>query len=1125
MLNKLSKGSMSKKLITVFSTIVIMFIGITIYINYALYSTRSLYNYNLNFVIERSEIVFDIQQDFTEMRHVTEVSFFNENFLQSATSIETLYYQNIVESLHNRIIYLINGYITSLHNDSILAYEKIEERLLYINRILLFLENIHTSLSENYFIQSENNSNGINLQTYMQEIENDLLNLRLLATILREETNATIDNHLQMTNMVIIVILFLIIISVISISLYTIKSFQNMIQTFRVKALQIVEGDFRDFNDENNEISNMLKHISETFSNLIEHIKYITQESLKNESEVSCIDSNKFNGLYKDLADSINVLIDTTIIEKNDSDFKQIIVDSMPLVSGMWTENLQLIDTNEEALRRYGFRTKKEYLDRFNEISPKYQPCGALSSEKAIIKIRETFEKGFTKFEWLHQDIYKEIIPSEITMFTATYRNEIVVLSYSADLRELKKIEEKEKKVKNHMEFMLESTPLHIQHWNKNYEIIYANTTTLDFWKVQGEYDFIKNRVNYLPENQENGFLSLHFWEDNLKKTFENLNNSIENKWEFTYKDKNGEKIYFDVQAHKVNYEGSDIVITYSKDITEIKKSAENTFLEKQKTEVAQENSQAKSMFLAKMSHEIRTPLSAILGISELQLLNTNYDVEIEEAFLKIHSSASSLLEIVNDILDLSKIEAGKMSIMNKNYHIASFIQDTAQVNTVYLGSKDIDFKVQVNPKIPLFLVGDELRIKQILNNILSNAFKYTDMGYVRLNIDFDRDGVQNDFINLSILIEDTGKGMDEEQVRSLFDEYSRFREQDDEFVQGTGLGMSIVKNFLSIMNGEIKVDSRPHIGTKVYIKIPQKMHGTELLGQEEARNLENFKLNTLRIAQKLDTKIKSMPHGKVLVVDDVEANLYVARGLISRYDIKVETVTSGIEAIAKIKSGKVYDIIFMDQMMPELNGTEATKIIRSYNYTNPIIAFTANALVGKAKEFLENGFDGFISKPIQSSHLESILYKFIGNKQVLNEDLEIIEDNKKNSSTVEDMSDEEILKEFGELLEDDENEEEYETSYLNDPYLIKEIQNEIVEKYTNSYEEIAVAINNNDFNFARRTAHTLKGLAAMLKETKLKDIAEHIETSLESDIIPSKVIIEDFGVELKKILDKISNS
>ncbi|MDR0302150.1 MAG: response regulator [Treponema sp.] len=395
---------------------------------------------------------------------------------------------------------------------------------------------------------------------------------------------------------------------------------------------------------------------------------------------------------------------------------------------------------------------------------------------------------------------------------------------------------------------------------------------------------------------------------------------------------------------------------------------------------------QQKSDFLATMSHEIRTPMNTIMGITEMQLHEEWLSKNTREAFDRIHYSGDLLLSIINDLLDLSKIEAGKLEIKPVRYEVASLIDEIIQLNRLRFASSPLEFKLRVGENVPETLIGDELRIKQVLNNLLSNAFKYTDKGEVELSVTADTEEDGN--VTLVFAVRDTGQGMSAEQVSMLFDRFIRFNMEKNRTIEGTGLGMSITYSLVNMMNGSINVESQLEKGSTFTVIFPQKLNGKAdgshaVISREMVENLAKKRVVSSVQVKKARIIRKYMPYGSVLVVDDTEANLYVAKLLMSPYGLKIDTADSGYEAIDKIKNGNVYDVVFMDHMMPVIDGIEAVKIIRELQYLHPIIALTANAIVGQADIFLENGFDDFISKPIDMRLMDVMLNKYIHDKQM----------------------------------------------------------------------------------------------------------------------------------------------
>jgi len=394
-----------------------------------------------------------------------------------------------------------------------------------------------------------------------------------------------------------------------------------------------------------------------------------------------------------------------------------------------------------------------------------------------------------------------------------------------------------------------------------------------------------------------------------------------------------------------------------------------------------------KSNFLATMSHEIRTPLNAILGMTEIQMQYSKHPPATSESFIKINNSGKLLLNIINDILDLSKIESGKLELIPVKYEVASLINDIIQLNYIRYEDKPIEFKIDVDENCPAVLVGDELRIKQIMNNLLSNAFKYTDKGEVRLFVNAECVGRGGGAVIVTLIfrVEDTGQGMTPDQLTKLFDEYTRFNMEANRTTEGAGLGMTITRNLVDLMYGKIIVKSESGEGTSVTVRLPQKTHGAGIrgvIGKQTAENLKMLKHDSTIQLKKAKIFHEYMPYGRILIVDDVETNLYVAQGLMAPYGLKIDLATSGFEAVDKVKEGSIYDVIFMDHMMPKMDGIEAMRIIRSTGYTRPIVALTANAIAGQVDMFLNSGFDDFISKPIDLRLLNVLLNKLIRDKQ-----------------------------------------------------------------------------------------------------------------------------------------------
>jgi len=518
---------------------------------------------------------------------------------------------------------------------------------------------------------------------------------------------------------------------------------------------------------------------------------------------------------------------------------------------------------------------------------------------------------------------------------------------------------------------MLDAAPFSVIFWDKDLKLIDCNQESVKMFEMIDKQDFINNFFHLSPDFQPDGIPSKNKGVDLVGKALR----EGYSRFEWTHQKMNGELLPVEVICIRVKHKNEFTVTEYIRDLREQKK----IIAEMRKAEAAEESSKAKSQFLAKMSHEIRTPMNAILGITEIQLQDESLSKHIKEALERIYNSADLLLGIINDILDLSKIEAGKFELIPAQYDIASLIHDTVQLNMMRYESKPIEFKLEIDEKIPVILYGDELRIKQILNNLLSNAFKYTHEGSISLTI--SSEPKDDDNVIIIFRIKDTGQGMTAEQVQKLGSEYSRFNMEANRRTEGTGLGMNITRNLLRMMNGTIGIKSVLNEGSVFTVRLPQKFMDRDPIGKVMAENLMQLNFVNEQRMRNLQINREYMPYGRVLIVDDVETNLYVARGLMASYDLSIDTAMSGYEAIEKIRNKFDYDVIFMDHMMPKMDGIEATKIIRELGYTKPIVALTANALTGQAEMFLRSGFDEFISKPIDIRQLNMVLNKLVRDK------------------------------------------------------------------------------------------------------------------------------------------------
>lgn len=443
------------------------------------------------------------------------------------------------------------------------------------------------------------------------------------------------------------------------------------------------------------------------------------------------------------------------------------------------------------------------------------------------------------------------------------------------------------------------------------------------------------------------------------------------------------EEIWVSVSASYLNSEVGKAVVIVMEDVTGInelrdarialnKIRALNVELEAAKNEAIQAN-MAKSRFISTVSHEIRTPINAVLGMNEM-ILREAQDVEILNYASNIQSAGKTLHLLINDILDMSKLEAGRMELNETEYELKQLLQELWGLIVLRAREKGLDIFFHVDEKIPARLYGDDMRIKQIITNLLTNAVKYTQKGKVDLELTYKEGCDGQEDIELVVAVRDTGIGIREEDKDAVFESFKRLDLQKNKNIEGTGLGMNITMSLLKLMDGHLVLESVYQQGSTFTVIIPQKVCGKECIGKFEVQN------NISRVLEDNRSTIYA-PEAKILVVDDNSMNLQVAKGLLKRTGMQVYTAESGVKALEIVQETD-FDLILMDHQMPEMDGIETLQALQGIEgfqqEKTPVIMLTANAGLGLVQFYHKVGFDDILTKPIEPMQLESMLVKFI---------------------------------------------------------------------------------------------------------------------------------------------------
>ncbi len=633
----------------------------------------------------------------------------------------------------------------------------------------------------------------------------------------------------------------------------------------------------------------------------------------------------------------------------------QLMLDTMPLCANFWSTDLQNLACNAEAARLFDLDSTQEYLDKFHLLSPEYQPDGTLSSVAAQTHITRAFDEGYDRFEWLHQKLNGEPIPAEITLIRSTLNEETVVMGYTQDLREIKASQEIVKQAEMRNQLMLDSFPMGANFWNAEMQLVDCNLEVAKLYGFESKEEYRANFASILPKFQPDGRPSIEVVGNWLQKA---LDTGYERFEYMCIVPKTQEPLPVEVTIVRIIHEGKFGAISYVRDLREFKAMLQEIHeaeedLRKAK-DVAEQSTKAKSEFLANMSHEIRTPMNGILGLLHL-LKGTNLHEAQKEYVEKTLFSANNLLRIINDILDFSKIEAGKLEIEATPFTLQHIFKEIQNLYTVPITDKGLNLELTNSDGEAKVLLGDSLRLKQVLFNLISNAIKFTSQGKISLEVHMLSRQEHN--VEYQFSVRDTGIGLSQEHMDKLFSAFSQADSSVTRKYGGTGLGLAISKSIVEMMQGTMWVESQLGQGTTFFFTatfaLSDEKELTSFLEKENGQGLSQMTVGV-------------HGQGHLLLVEDNEINQLIAEELLTSVGYTLEIANNGQEALDMLAK-KPFDLVLMDIQMPIMDGLTASREIRKLPAFAhlPIVAMSAHAMTGDKEISIANGMNDHITKPI----------------------------------------------------------------------------------------------------------------------------------------------------------------
>jgi len=989
------------KMILGFALFIVLITSIVLFAVSRLSNVAITYNNTIKYPISIRDAIIETQAAYNDMRTMTNkiTAYAPHNDLEYINSI----YKDAV-SAYEQAINSINDFEALFKANPLLNEDERNIRLYNANMLKMYVQRykdeicdpiIKAARAGDYESPIEILNNTGELVTETRTLTSSL---RELATAVAERSSHSAQNTASQSKTLLGITSVVSIVISILLALLIASLIANPINNMTSVANNVAKGNLNvnidtSAKDETGMLAKSFADIVNIVNLLTTELKDLSKDIKTDSGTDTKLDVARFSGAYAEVVESINIFTSALLdAQKSALITVATIFESNPQINILFDDKLNVIDCNPGAVSFLGFKTKEELLDGFIERVSKSIP-EIMSNGQRSLSLREQLETAVKndaadlETELHFEDGVRRI---NVNLRKIPYKGSFAIVAYVFNMTEIFQREMQLARAKELNELQLAKLNLVVKGtkiglWDM--EVVHddpVNPNNIFIWS-----DEFRRMLGYTDEKDFPNRLSS--WSDLLhpedKERALNafakhmLDTTGKTPYDVEYRllRKTGEYAYYRASGESIR--GKDgVAIRVAGALMDITNTKNMMMIKDRQREEAEAANRSKSTFLANMSHELRTPLNVVIGLTGLVMEDKRLDKSVIDNLIKINNAGSTLLSIVNDILDLSKIESGKLELSPDEYYTASMLNDTVTFATARIGEKNIKFHLNIDDNLPYKLFGDDLRVKQVFTNLLTNAVKYTEEGSVDLTINCEREGGT---VWIKADVRDTGVGISEDAMKDLFQDYHRVDSKSNHHVEGTGLGLSITKNLIELMGGEIKVESEKGKGSTFSFRIKQGFVSDTVLGADISGKLRNFCYTDDKrvVSQKL-VRI-DLSYARVLVVDDITTNLDVASGILSGYKLQVDCLTSGQAALDRIQAGTpVYNAVFMDHMMPGMDGIETVDRIRAlgteYAKKIPIIALTANAIKGTEKLFFAHDFQAFITKPIDIMEMDAALRKWV---------------------------------------------------------------------------------------------------------------------------------------------------